>query len=78
MWILPSITIIKGVKHPLPSVSNPGIVLCHFPCTGFFLEYNFRGGKSTFLEIEGGINLRGKTIFRGGKTIFRGGGKMPP
>ena len=20
---------------------------------GFFLEYNFRGGKSTFLEIEG-------------------------
>ena len=25
------------------------------PLSGFFLEYNFRGGKSTFLEIEGGI-----------------------
>ena len=25
---------------------------------GFFLEYNFRGGKSTFLEIEGGINKK--------------------
>ena len=25
---------------------------------GVFLEYNFRGGKSTFLEIEGGINKK--------------------
>ena len=54
-------------------------LLIHFQklISGVFLEYNFRGGKSTFLEIEGGIKskISGVKLFSGGgKTIFRGGG----
>ena len=74
-FLLPSLA-----NLPLPLINHTLSSALHILLPGFFLEYNFRGGKSTFLEIEGGIlikNLRGKTIFRGGKTIFRGG-KMPP
>ena len=47
---------------------------------GVFLEYNFRGGKSTFLEIEGVLitfiksKISGVKLFSGGQDYFQGGG----
>ena len=43
-----------GHSHTLQRVGS--FTLIAKGGAGFFLEYNFRRGKSTFLEIEGGTN----------------------
>ena len=56
-------------------------VLCKI-CSKVFFRIQFQGGgKSTFLEIEGGIKskISGVKLFSGGARLFSGGGgKMPP